>query len=124
KSISFAQFLSNIQCEYKTKRLPISDQFWPAYEAIKAHKEKVRSVKSDLSIDKKAHHNLKVALKIIDASQEENRAFMNTLIDDIKHYYTMPTYTLRRLAFEKLNPNSAKAKWDRFWTELEAIKKE
>ncbi len=122
ESLTFENFLQFVECEPDTKRIPMSEVFWPVYESIKAHKEKVRSNNSDLSIEKKAHNNLKVALKVIDASEEENINFIKTIIKDIRYYYTMPKYTLRRLAFDVLSPNSVKAKWKQFYKELEYIK--
>ncbi|WP_212751770.1 C-terminal helicase domain-containing protein [Mesohalobacter halotolerans] len=121
-SLTFEKFLQFVECEHGTKRVPMSKAFWRVYEAIKTHKEKIRSNNSDLAIEKKAHDNLKVALKVIDASEEENINFIKTIIKDIKHYYTMPKYTLRRLAFEVLSPNSTKAKWKQFFKELNYIK--
>lgn len=124
ETISFEELIKNIECEYGTKRLPLSDHFWPAYERIKTHRENIRSNTSEMSIERRAHDNLKVALKLIDPSEEENMEFIKTLIKDIKEYYTMPKYTLRRLGFERLNPKSAKSKWEQFWEELNAIKNE
>ena len=51
--------------------------------------------------------------------------FNNCLVklNDIKHYYSLPKYTLRRLAFEKLNPKSSKKNWNHFFKEIEYIKK-
>jgi len=123
ESLTFEGFLEFVQCDFGTKRVPLSDEFWPVYETVKTHKERVRSNTSDQAIEKKAHDNLKVALKVIDASEEENIDFIKTIIKDIKHYYTLPKYTLRRLAFEALNPKSAKVKWNKFFEELEFIKK-
>lgn len=122
ESLTFENFLQFVECEHGTKRVPMSELFWPVYENIKDHKERVRSNNSDLAIEKKAHDNLKVALKVINASEEENINFIKTIIKDIKHYYTMPKYTLRRLAFDVLSPNSAKAKWNQFYKELDYIK--
>lgn len=122
-SLTFSDFLEFVKCKHVEKRLPLSNNFWPNYEAVKNHKEKIRSNSSDLAIEKKAHNNLKVALKIIDASEEENINFIKTIIKDIKHYYTMPKYTLRRLAFDELSHKSAKTKWVQFYKELDYMKK-
>ncbi len=124
EGLSFDEFLNFVACEYETKRLPLSDQFWLTYERIKEHSETVRSNTSDLAIEKKAHSNLKVALKILNPSEEENIDFIKTLIKDIKHYFTMPKFTLRRLAFEELNVRSSEEKWDQIWEELNFIKKQ
>ena len=122
-SLTFENFLQFVKCEHGTERVPISELFWSAYETIKDHKGSIRSNNSDLAIEKKAHNNLKVALKVIDPSEKENINFIKTIIKDIKHYYTMPKYTLRRLAFDDLNRNSSKANWKLFYEELEYIKK-
>ena len=122
ESLTFENFLQFVECKHGTKRVPMSENFWSAYEAVKDHKERIRSNTTDLAIEKKAHDNLKVALKTIDASDEENIKFIKTIIKDIKHYYTMPKYTLRRLAFDVLTPNSAKVKWKQFFKELDYIK--
>ncbi len=122
ESLTFENFLKYVECEYDTKRLPMSANFWPVYESIKAHKEKVRSNMNELAIESRAHDNLKVALKVIDASEEENINFIKILIKDIRYYYTMPKYTLRRLAFDNLLPNSSKGKWKQFFEELDYIK--
>lgn len=124
ESMSFSDFINQVECDYETKRFPLSGLFWPTYEKIKEHKENIRSNKSDLAIEKRAHDNLKVALRIIDPSEEENMDFIKTLIKDIKNYYTMPKYTLRRLGFERLTPKSGKHQWQKFWDELDAIKQE
>ena len=122
ESLTFENFLQFVECEYDAKRLPLSEMFWPVYESIKAHKERIRSSNNELAIETKAHENLKVALKVIDASDEENLNFIKTIITDIKYYYTMPKYTLRRLAFDSLSPNSSKGKWKQFFEELDYIK--
>jgi superfamily II DNA or RNA helicase len=122
ESLTFENFLQFVECEHGTKRVPMSEHFWPVYETVKEHKERIRSNNSDLAIEKKAHDNLKVALKIIDASEEENINFIKTIIKDVKHFYTMPKYTLRRLAFDVLSQHSAKAKWKQFFEELDYIK--
>jgi len=122
KNLMFETFLDFVIADFEEKRLPLSEKFWPVYEDIKEHKENIRSNRSDLAIEKRAHDNLKVALRVIDPSEEENIEFINTLITDIRNYFTMPKYTLRRIGFEKLNSKSAKAKWNQFFKELEYIK--
>lgn len=122
ESLTFENFLQFVACEHDAKRLPMSELFWPVYESIKAHKERIRSSNGELALETKAHDNLKVALKVIDASEEENINFIKTIIKDIKYYYTLPKYTLRRLAFDSLSPNSSKGKWKQFFEELDYIK--
>src|SRR5690625_1639542 len=73
ENLLFETFLDFVKADLKEKRLPLSEKFWPVYEEIKKHKENIRSNKSDLAIENRAHDNLKVALKIIDASEEEDR---------------------------------------------------
>ncbi|TBW26967.1 helicase-related protein [Gramella sp. KN1008] len=122
ESLTFEGLLDYVKCEYGTPRLGLSQNFWPVYEVVKTHREKIRSSKNELAIESKAHDNLKTALKVINASEEENIQFIKTIIKDIKHYYTMPKYTLRRLAFDRLTPNSSKKNWTKFFDELNYIK--
>lgn len=122
KILTFAKFLEYVTCEYDTERLPLSEKFWPIYEKIKTYEQKIHSGKNELSIEKKAHDNLKVALKVISINEIENITFIETLLKDIKKYHTMPKYTLRRLAFKKLSPKSSKKDWNQFFKELNYIK--
>lgn len=121
-SLAFEDFLNFVSCEFGTERISFSSGFWPTYEIIKANREKIRSIKTDLAIETRAYENLMVALKLIDASEDETIDFVRTLIKDLKHYYTMPKYTLRRLTFEKLTGASPKTSWNRFFQELEFIR--
>lgn len=122
ENLSFEHLLSHIESKYEDKRLPLSKKFWDSYDKVKNHKEKIRTNPSDLSIERKAHNNLKVALRVINVSDTENIEFIKTLIKDIKEYYTMPKYSLRRLASEELTPKSSKTKWNDFWRELDFLK--
>lgn len=122
KYLNFNDFLEFVECEPQTKRLPLSEDFWPIYEKIKVYKEKINKGFNPISTEKKAFDNLKVARNIIPVSEEENIAFIETLIRDIREYRTMSTYTLRRLTFKKLTPNSSKKDWDKFFKELNFIK--
>lgn len=123
ETLTFEDLLDYVVCEYDESRLPLSQEFWPIYETIKTHREVIRSNKNELAIEAKAHDNLKVALKVIDPTFEEDIDFIKTIIRDIKHYYTLPKFSLRRLGFERLTPNSAKIKWNLFFNELQYIKK-
>lgn len=122
QSLTFNKFLDYVKCKPDTKRLPLSEDFWQVYEKIKIHKEKIRTGKNELSIEKKAHDNLKVSLKVIDVNDEENIEYIETLLKDIKKYHTMPKYTLRRLAFKQLSQTSSKKDWKQFFKELNYIK--
>lgn len=122
ESLTFENFLEFVECQYGTKRLELSDLFWSVYESVKTYKEKIRSNKTELAIETRAHDNLKVALKVINVAEEENINFIKTIIKDIRYYYTMPKYTLRRLAFDTLSPESSKEKWKEFFKQLEYIK--
>ena len=122
KHVSFQDLLKVVECEYGTKRVPLSESFWPAYDSVKSYKEVIRSNRSEIALERKAYNNLKVALRVLHPSEEETRDFIQTLIKDIRHYYTLPKYTLRRLAFEDLKPRSNKKIWQQFWDELHHIK--
>jgi superfamily II DNA or RNA helicase len=121
-SMTFEELLEYVECGYDTPRFSLSDDFWPIYEKIKVHRENIRSNQTDQAIEKKAHDNLKTALKVIEPSNEEDIQFIKTIIKDIRNYFTLSKYTLRRIGFERLTVNSSKKKWEEFFKGLHFIK--
>ncbi len=121
-AILIEQLLPSIECEYDEKLLPLSPQFWPAYEQIKAFKPSQRTASSEASLEIKANNNLKFALKILAPDEDALRSFLQTLLKDIRNYHTLPKYTLRRLTMVILTEKSLKWELDKFFTEVRWIR--
>lgn len=107
KEIVIEELLQRVECEFEEKHLKLSKTFWPAYEAIKNHKPKHKTRKSEASLETKAFNNLKLSLKIIDPKEEALASFIKVLIKDIRNYRTLSQRTLGRLGRKELAPNSS-----------------
>ena len=95
---NFQDLFDFVECSFEEKRIPLSRQFWKAYEKIKAYKPQYKSGSSELAIEKKAFNSLKSLLKQKrDELTQENVAFIDMLLKDIKRYKTLSTNTLRKL---------------------------
>jgi superfamily II DNA or RNA helicase len=107
---SFQDLLSFVKCSFEEKKLPLTKQFWQAYEKVKNYKPQYKSALSEVSIEKKALNSLKSLLKNrrAELSQKE-LIFIDTLLKDIKKYKTLSTSTLRSLVLpEKTSQNPYK----------------
>ena len=105
KSPLFEETLPWIECGVDEPRLSLSPHFWKSYEAIKSHRDVVRTPKSDSSVETKAFKNLRNAVDNFKDQLEEFLPFIRVLIEDIRDYKTLPTSTLRR--FASISPGSA-----------------
>ena len=94
----FAEALPLIRCEKTEKPLPLSNKFWDNYIKIKDLKDKAGIPSSELSLEKKAHNNIKTLLGDRSGSYKEFNHLLLNLIEDIEDYKTLSDYTLRRLA--------------------------
>ncbi len=121
--ISFEELLTFVKCEFEEPRLDLSVKFWTIYEAIKKHRAKDSSPKSEASLEKKAHNNLKIALKIANPADFEDYEFLKVLIADIRKYHTLSSRTLGRLGRKELAINSGKKEIEAFFNEVRWIKK-
>ncbi len=123
KTMPFQDLLKEIECKINTPRIEPTETFWPAYEKVKRHKETVRLNTSELSVELRAHNNIKAALKMIDASEEELRAFLITLRKDAKQYHTLSKYTWRRLASANLDKSPTQKNLKTFIDEVKYVRK-
>ncbi|WP_069470302.1 helicase-related protein [Candidatus Marithrix sp. Canyon 246] len=101
---TFQELFDLVKCSYEQKRLPLSKQFWKAYEKVKQYKPQYKSGSSEIALEKKAINSLKYLLK--QNKEELNKtliSFIDTLLKDIKRYKTLPKYTLRKLVLSKYN---------------------
>jgi len=95
---NFQELLDSVKCSFDEKRLPLSKKFWKSYEKIKEYKPQYKSGRSELSLVTKANNSLKSLLKEEkEKLNQEDRAFIETLLKDIKHYKTLSISILRRL---------------------------
>ncbi|HDL19479.1 MAG TPA: AAA family ATPase, partial [Bacteroidetes bacterium] len=103
---TFQELFNLVKCSYEEKRLPLSKQFWKAYEKIKEYKPQYSSGSSEIALEKKAINSLKSLLK--QKKDELNQtliSFIDTLLKDIKRYKTLPKYTLRKLVLPEKSGN-------------------
>jgi len=93
----FEETLPLIQCEKDEKPLPLSDKFWDNYSKVKELREKTSIPSSELSLEKKAHKNIKTLLADKSGNYVEFHRLLLNLIEDIEDYKTLSDYTLRRI---------------------------
>ena len=121
--LSFEQALPHIACDFEEPALPLSDAFWQHYQQTKEIVGETREPLSPNSIEAKAYYNLKTLLNL--AKRDEDLAkymqFIETLLEDIKDYATLPDYTLRRIANLETTNNDKRAK---LLTEIKQLKVE
>lgn len=120
--ISFEEFVSQIRCEVVEPRLPLSKNFWPAYESVKTFVPGYKTNDSETSLIRKANSNLKIALKLIDAKEESLIEFIKVLIKDIREFHTLSSRTLGRLGRKNLDLKSNESEQKVFFDEVKWIR--
>ncbi len=120
--LTLIEGLPHVACEFNTPRLPLSEHFWPAYEAIKQHREHIPMPKSDIALETKAENNLRSALSYHAAALADDAAFIRTLLRDMKEYQTLSKYTLRRLTVAEMHEKASQRDIARFRREIAAIR--
>lgn len=118
EEIVFDDFIKNITCTFKEKKLNLSENFWINYEMLKKPVKSNKTTYNDKSLEFKALSNLNVYRKIGDFKEEKLFDFVNTLILDIKKYHSLSDKTLRRLGTKELTPVSTKTVIEEFRQEL------
>jgi hypothetical protein len=78
---------------------------------------------SEQSLWIKAENNLRSALEKHAADLQEYVRFIQTLLQDLREFQTLPKYTLRRLTAVEMNGNVSAASLQRFRAELEKIRR-
>lgn len=121
-SLLLEELIPSLECEFDEKMLELSPFFWPGYNAIKEFKPSYKARKSDISLESKAHNNLKIALKIVDPSDSELSEFIKTLITDIKKYHTLSKRTLGRIGRITLSRSAPEQVRNEFFEEIKWIK--
>ena len=108
-SLFFEDALPWVACPSDEARRPLSMQFWPAYQAIKEHRDVLRVPKSENSLEVKAQNNLQSALRFYKEELGDYLSFVHVLIRDLREYKTLPKFTLRRLTTVNLGPDDPAA---------------
>jgi len=122
ESVLFEELIHAVECEFDEPRLNLSKIFWRGYNDIKDYKPNHKSGRSDIALESKAHENLKVALKIINAKDTELIRFIKTLIKDIKKYHTLSKRTLGRIGRKQFSKSSAEKVKKEFFDEIKWIR--
>ena len=112
--------LSQIECGIDEPRLPLSNEFWRSYEAIKTHREVVHIPKSQIALESKAMNNLQSALRHHKRDLADYLDFIRMLIADLRDYKTLSKFTLRRLSSVDLSNDPAVI--EKFKEELNTIR--
>ncbi len=122
EEVLFEDMLQSVQCAYDTPLLKLSPNFWPAYEDIKKYRPVTSAGRGQQSKEQQALSNLKVGLKFLDPAKSETREFMQTLIKDIRKYYSLSDNTLRSIGTPALTIKATKAQKDEFFSNIERLK--
>jgi len=115
--------LEHIRCLPDTPRESLSQRFWPAYEAIKAHREQTPMPHSEQSLIVRAENNLRSALEKHAADLQEYLPFIQTLLRDIKEFQILPKYTLRRLTVVEMKEKVSRDGLEQFRSQLETLRR-
>ena len=95
---TFEEIISLVKCNIETPAQPLSKAFWKNYEEAKNYAPKSRRASPQISIEQQALNSLKtLSKKYKEQLNSAQLEFITTLIQDLKNYKTLPTYTLRRL---------------------------
>jgi len=98
-NVSIEEVLDDICCSPEEKPLKLSSNFWDFYEKIKNYRQRyLPGSTGDKSLEQRAVNNLKTLLRLSDEKIFEIKKFVETLLEDIFNYGTLPDYTLRRIS--------------------------
>ncbi len=119
--ITFEEALERVKCEYNESSLQLSEHFWDVYEGIKKIRDSESKYLGEKSLEQQALNNIKTFLKqVSDNRIAEYKSFLETLLEDILDYGTLPDYTLRRIA----NWDSEETQKEETIKKIEDLKKE
>ncbi|MFZ3156256.1 MAG: helicase-related protein [Smithella sp.] len=99
ESKSFEDVFDKVRCAPEEKALPLSENFWPAYEAVKNHKPYMPGATSEQSLEQRALIKLNNLINGVQTPElMPYKDFFRTLREDILHYGTQSEYALRRIS--------------------------
>ena len=120
--ITFEEMIELVKCEYETPYVALTKNFWPLYNDIKEYKTTTKKGFAPKSLEAKAHENLKCALKILDAKNDDLMSFIKVLITDLEKYKTLSDRTLGRIGRNVLSVSASPLQQKIFVDEVSLIK--
>ncbi len=106
---TFEQIIPLVKCTIETPAQPLSKAFWKNYEEAKNYAPKSRRPSPQISIEQQALNSLKtLSKKYKEKLNSAQLEFISTLIQDLRNYKTLPTYTLRRFVLANDSQKSVK----------------
>ncbi|WP_375560654.1 helicase-related protein [Bernardetia sp. OM2101] len=107
---TFKDIVSLVKCDFETPAQPLSKAFWKNYEEAKNYAPKSRRASPQISLEQQALNSLKtLSKKYREQLNSAQLEFITTLIQDLRKYKTLPTYTLRRLVLANESKKAVKA---------------
>lgn len=122
QEIALEEALDCLACAPDTPRLPLSPRFWPAYKAVKRHRDRTRVPLSENALEVRALNNLRSAKRHHRQALGDEATFLDALIRDLREYQTLPKHTLRRLVRVEMGPDATPEHIERFRRELQALR--
>ncbi|MFN3599152.1 MAG: helicase-related protein [Aquificaceae bacterium] len=112
--VSFEEVYESIRAQENTPKLSLSKDFWEKYkEAL----DELKEVKS--AVSQNPYYNLLNSIRKKRPLTEEERAFIESLITDIKEYGTLSKYVLKRiLKWDKLSDEELRKEVHQLMKEL------
>ncbi|KQC10219.1 MAG: helicase [Smithella sp. SDB] len=118
---SFEDVFDNVKCEPDEKALPLSKQFWMAYDSIRNYKPYIPGGSNEQSLEQRALNQLGTLINNVQAEAlMPYKDFLRILREDILHYGTHSEYSLRRIS----NFSAAENKLNETIKEIEKLQQE
>ncbi len=119
---AFGDVFEKIACSENEKALPLSENFWEAYQDIRQFKEYRMFTPKEQSLEQKALNNLATLINRINTEYiMPHKDFLRMLREDILDFGTLSDFTLRRIANMESGDDAKQKKTS---SEIKALKKE
>lgn len=105
REIDFEELLQKIECTINEPTLKLSSVFWRLYEEVKEFKPKYKLGRSEISLEHRAEANLKKSFKILKGTNADLLPFVQSILKDIRNYYSLPEKSIRRIGQDDLTDN-------------------
>ena len=119
---AFGDVLEKIACSEEEKSVPLSENFWEAYQDIREFKEHSVNTLKEQSVEQKALNNLSTFINHVHTEYIiPHKDFLRMLREDILNFGTLSDFTLRRIANMESGDDAKQKKTS---SEIKALKKE